>query len=415
MLAPARAKARSRDDSPPARGKASPGAAGVVHGVAGETEVRIYKRGGVWWVQHRGRRVSTGCTDRQAADLWAREHERACADPGYRAAREATVRGALDALIVDLVRRERSAATILIVRQKAGHLLRLLDGPLARIDAQAVDAYVAQREAETAAPLTITKELSALRQALRLAIRRGDYHRPLDAVMPVAYSPRYVPRSRWLPPAELEALLAELPAWRAAHVAFVVATGARRSEATRALRTDVGPATVHLRGSKTASSLRTVPRLPMFAPLLTRAMADAPGPRGGHLFAAWGNARRDMTAACERAGIAPCTWNDLRRTHASWLRSAGVAPHDIATLLGHTTSRMVEMVYGRQDPADLGRRLQTATVPLVYRSPGREGVSGAGGAPGAAKNTGNLSRLGDLNPRPTVYETVPRIRKIRQG
>src|SRR5262249_38124827 len=37
--------------------------------------------------------------------------------------------------------------------------------------------------------------------------------------------------------------------------------------------------------------------------------------------------------------------NDLRRTLASWLKQRGVDSMTVARLLGHTTSRMVEMVY----------------------------------------------------------------------
>ena len=40
------------------------------------------------------------------------------------------------------------------------------------------------------------------------------------------------------------------------------------------------------------------------------------------------------------------TPNDLRRTFASWLKQRGVDSMIVARLLGHTTSRMVELVYG---------------------------------------------------------------------
>jgi integrase len=40
----------------------------------------------------------------------------------------------------------------------------------------------------------------------------------------------------------------------------------------------------------------------------------------GFLFRRWTNVRRDLNEACERAGIAPCSPNDLRRTCATWLR-----------------------------------------------------------------------------------------------
>ena len=39
--------------------------------------------------------------------------------------------------------------------------------------------------------------------------------------------------------------------------------------------------------------------------------------------------------------------NDLRRTFASWLKQASVDSFVVAQLLGHSSSRMVEMVYYR--------------------------------------------------------------------
>ena|GEM_PF-3809021 len=44
----------------------------------------------------------------------------------------------------------------------------------------------------------------------------------------------------------------------------------------------------------------------------------------------YGNGVRDLAQACDRAGIEPCTPNDLRRTCATWLRQAGAAPDLIA-------------------------------------------------------------------------------------
>jgi hypothetical protein len=38
--------------------------------------VKLYKRGDVWWIQHQGKRVSTHCSDKVAAELWAMTYER---------------------------------------------------------------------------------------------------------------------------------------------------------------------------------------------------------------------------------------------------------------------------------------------------------------------------------------------------
>jgi len=74
--------------------------------------------------------------------------------------------------------------------------------------------------------------------------------------------------------------------------------------------------------------------------------------------------------------------NDLRRTHATWLRNAGVEPHLIGADLGHTDGRMAERVYGRLKPTELGRLLSERTqVPLGYHDAAPEGVSGTSQTP----------------------------------
>lgn len=78
------------------------------------------------------------------------------------------------------------------------------------------------------------------------------------------------------------------------------------------------------------------------------------------LFPKWHSARRDIHAACKRAGIEPCSWNDLRRTNATLLDHAGMTSVDIGKLLGHVDGRMVETVYGQSTPASLARALEAA-------------------------------------------------------
>lgn len=355
---------------------------------------RLYKRGSNWWARINGERRSTKQTSREAAEAVAREWERRAADPAYAAADQAGLEAAVKRLISDLGRRGRAAATIGLVTQKAGHLVRLLPPTLAGIDAKAVDAYLAAREAEGAHPHTVAKELSALRQTLSLAARRGEYPRDVKSVMPIGFSSRYEPRKRWLPPAEVEALLVELEPFRARHVAFLIATGSRLGESLRAQAEDVDLArwTVRLRGTKTEASKRVVPIAEPFRGLLRRAMESAP--KSGLLFDRWGMVNRDIASACRRADIARAGPNDFRRTHGTWLRNAGVEPHLIAPVLGHTSTKMVEQVYGRIDPTELGARI-AERVSSVYRAPGG---ACAPGDPGEAQTPGEVERPVGLGP-----------------
>ena len=61
----------------------------------------------------------------------------------------------------------------------------------------------------------------------------------------------------------------------------------------------------------------------------------------------WPNVRRDLAVACRHAGIPRVSPNDLRRTFASWLKQRGVDSMVVARLLGHSSTAMVERVYGR--------------------------------------------------------------------
>ena len=65
------------------------------------------------------------------------------------------------------------------------------------------------------------------------------------------------------------------------------------------------------------------------------------------MLQAWGTCTRNVKATCKRAGVPPCTANDLRRTFASWLKQAGVDSLAVAKLMGHASSRMVDLVYGQ--------------------------------------------------------------------
>jgi integrase len=327
---------------------------------------RLFKRGATWycWVYGAdGQRIqkSTRCRDRKAAEAVARELERRAADPAYAASNQTTLEDALRNLIRDRTLKNRAQGTLSMIRLKGGHLTRILGAslPLAQVDAKAVDAFVDRRIEEGAARNTIHKELSTLRGALKVAKRRGEYTRDIAAVMPDGFATEYRPRERFLTVSEAQGLLAELTADRAARVAFILATSARWSESELAQLADVDLArgVVLLRGTKTEASRRAVPIIGWAQKLLEHAIRYAEG-QGGRLFRPWGNVRRDLHEACERAAIAPVSPNDLRRTCATWLRQGGVEPHLIAAMLGHTDTRMVERIYGRMPVDSLGKALR---------------------------------------------------------
>ncbi len=345
----------------------------------------------LWWTwvydaQGRRHERSTKQRDHEAAVVAAVRLEREAADPADTAARKASLTDAL-ALLIERRKEEakagkRSEATVAFYRRKSGQLIRVFehggdaDAPwtpylLAHLTAAEVDRYISVRRADGVSESTIHKELVALRAALKLSRRAGLWAGEPEAIIPIAFSPEYKPVDRWLPPAELLKLLAELADDRAARVAFIVATSANWAESNRAQVDDFDTdlAAVHVRGTKTAYRDRIVPIvLPAAKSLLEHALRYCRG-AGEKLFRPWNNVRRDLHEACTRAGIDPCSPNDLRHTTATWLHARGATPDLISPVLGHADTKMVERVYGRL-PAELlaERQREALGLPAMERS-----------------------------------------------
>lgn len=239
---------------------------------------------------------------------------------------------------------DNAAGTVRCYTQRAGQLLRILgEQPLASLRLDDVQAFVNTRLAEDAAPETVRKELCVLRRALDLAHKRGIPGPAPEAAMP-RFRARYVPRKTWLSQRQFAELLAALPEDRALFVLVAVYTGARLSELVRLSWPDVDfdADHIHIRGTKTQQSDRFVPLHPRLRDVL-RGRRALRGP----VLPAWLNIRRDLALACQKAGVPVVTPNDLRRTFASWLVQAGETSYVVAQLLGHSSSTMVERVYGR--------------------------------------------------------------------
>ncbi len=326
---------------------------------------KLKRRGTIWYAWIRGELKSTKCSSKEAAKIAADQLERAAVDPQFRAANQATLRLACDAWREAFELRigtgERSEETLEFYRYKLAHCLRLLgeDTKLAHIDATAIDQYIAVRLRDEAAhPSSLAKEMIALRQVLKLAKRRGKFPRDLDAVFPIGMGSGYKPRETYLTPEQVRKLLAVQNPLHAVATALYVATAMRLSELARARREDVDLKAwlVRVRGTKTEDSDATIPIAPPFRELLTFACDQAPAK--GLLTGPWLNMARDLESACRRADVPRVTANDLRRTHGTWLRAAGIDPKQIAPVLRHKDSRMAELVYARLNPADLGALLE---------------------------------------------------------
>lgn len=253
------------------------------------------------------------------------------------------LRNALD----DLLSRgclDCAADTVSFYRIKSGHLVRLLGGdlPLDRLSSNVVRDYIQTRRDEGAKDTTVVKEIITLRRAVKLAHETGRFPANPKEVIP-RFRVRYQPREHWLTAKQVRALLRQLGPHRRLWVLLATFTGARLSEVER-LRwehVDLERGWVLLPGTKTAKARRRVPLASELARALEREERTT-----DKVVVRWGNVRRDLAAACARAKIPTVSANDLRRTFASWLKQAGNDSLVVAKLLGHSSTRMVELVYG---------------------------------------------------------------------
>lgn len=266
---------------------------------------------------------------------------------------------------LDVVSHENASATWKSYRQKGENLLDTIGNiELSSLTRDVVLAYIRARKAAETGDSTIHKELVVLRRALHEAKKRGLWRGSVDDIVPTI-KVRYEPRERWLDARNGARLLGELKGKRRLWAALAMLAGLCLSEVERAQWEHVDFANKRLRvvGRKRASRFRLVPLSPDLERLLkAEHKRRKPSPHD-RIVGAWPNVRRDLAAAIERinrkdaeaaakrrrkppAKLAKVTPNDLRRTFASWLKQQGMDSLVVARLLGHTSTRMVEKVYG---------------------------------------------------------------------
>ncbi|MEM9466818.1 MAG: site-specific integrase [Actinomycetota bacterium] len=228
---------------------------------------------------------------------------------------------------------------------------------------------------DTLSAASLVKIRSVLRQALAFAVRRGDAVRNAAEVATITPSAAKRRPRRSLTPDQARTLLVALGGERlGAMYALMLQAGLRPGEAagvywsdlhghvvsiTRGVRLDRGRAEV-TDDLKTATARRSI-ELP--ADLVDRIAAHRTAqateilaattwldrrlmfasPRGAVLSPP--NVRRDLRRILAAADLPPLSPNELRHSCASLLSDQGVSNEQIADLLGHTTTRMVDQTY----------------------------------------------------------------------
>lgn len=332
----------------------------------------LYRRGRspFWYVDfidRDGRRVrrSTKESNQFRAHAVARELERRAADPTYQAANEATLRSAAGALVEHLTNQGRAKRTIEFYEQKLKSVAQALGGDhvsLVKLENPAViDGLIRQRRLDGAKRYTISKELTALRMLLKVARRRGQFNKEVSQVMPVGFATGYKPRTRRVTVAEAWALIREIAQRSpgvARYTAFVCATTARDAAVARALGADKTRAGILVRDQKTKASGRVVPLTKVTRPFARFAFKDVSDE--AQVAPGVSSVRHAFDTACKRLKLAHLSPNDLRRSVAHWHLAAGVPRDVVAAFMGHTSTKMLDMAYGKLDPEEIGAAMKRA-------------------------------------------------------
>jgi integrase len=337
------------------------------------------------WIGGSRRKVSAK-TKKEATDKLGRlihgdEAER-------RADRRSTVRTLLaEWTDKHLAGRDIAPSTRETHRWAVGHLTDQLGSVrLADLDVHAVERALKRLAGKPhkLSRASLVKIRSTLRQALAWAERRRMvvHNAAANAELPTVTGPARSRRA--LTSDELRTLFTTDPDHDLLALFMMSARlGLRPGEAAGvcgdALDLDGDPPTlaviraVHLVGGrptltdklKTKGARRTL-ALPADLSSALRSPAKAAGsgllftaPQGGPLWPS--TVRAELEDLCEAAGVARITPNELRHTAATHMADAGLPPHQVADILGHASTRMLDEVY-RHRPA-LIRGAETIASP----------------------------------------------------
>ncbi len=331
---------------------------------------RIYQREGSatyygYWTDQRGKaqRRSLRTRDAKVAAARLRELELAATNPAAHS--HHTLKVAVDHLLA-AAQQDRAEATCGFYVRKAGHLMRVL-GPgleLADLTREMMLSYVRQRRIETAGGSTIHKELVTLRRVLVEAKTRKLWIGAIGDIVPTV-KVDYKPRKTWLDEHQAKQLLARVADNRRLWAMLAIWGGLCRGELDKLEWTDLDwkQRMIHVRGTKRSSRDRFVPMAPMLHDALSAARGTK---RAGLVVGKWSNAIRALHRAAELAqlpaDVRKLSPNDLRRTFASLLLNQGVPTIVVAKLLGHASTKMVELVYGQISAKTF--RTAVATLPV---------------------------------------------------
>ena len=213
--------------------------------------------------------------------------------------------------------------------------------------------YIAARRKAGRSDSTIWSELSRLRSALKWAEKKG-----LIDKAPFMWKPAQAPpRDKRMTREQVSALIAACEYPQVKLFAILAATTGARREAILSLtwdRVDLDRGLIHYADPTIATTNKgraVVPINDLARAALVEARRGATSP----FVVEWAGQRvrsvkKGLATAAERAGLDHVTAHVFRHSAASILAESGVPMAEIAQLLGHSDTKMVEKVYSRYSP-----------------------------------------------------------------
>jgi integrase len=320
---------------------------------------RIFLRGQLWWAAWylRGTeyRQSTGETDeKRAGKFLQRKLKEVGADQiGAQTfttpkASRLTIHELMEALKADLTLRCKASAQNLSVLKRVDAdfgTLRAMD-----LTPEKIDRYIEGRLAEGNAKASINRTTQILGQCYKLALQHGHLSRaPFIRHLSEAGNAR----QGFLSPAEIETVLAALPADLRDFTRFAYITGMRKGEVSSLVWSDIEGDVLTLRGENAKNGeARSVPLVGELAQIIERRKAVRQVEEKGTVRMvefifhrdgqSIGEFRKSWKSACKKAGLSGRLFHDLRRSAVRNMTQAGTPQAVAMKISGHKTASMFQ-------------------------------------------------------------------------
>jgi len=295
----------------------------------------VFKREGSPYYQtefvYRGRRVvrSTGTSSRREAETFERD------------LRDKVASEAKSPKIVSTLTLDRACAKYWIehgrrlrwardVERNLKYIVTFIerDLPLSELSNKHVAQLAHARLEQGAGPAAVNRTVVVLQGVHNRAA--GKWEEPVKVIAWKGHKLKEQGRVRWVTVEEAMQLLDALPPHIRAIVHFLLLTGVRQREAFELtwdrVHLEKGIVEITAKGGVKRDIVLEAETFTLLQQL----------PRNGRYVFDTTNWRKHFDAAKKTAGITNFRWHDLRHTHATWLRQAGVPLEVVSRSLGHS-------------------------------------------------------------------------------